>query len=191
MAEEEKAKSQVTSDKNESSDPTNQDPNVTADGAEEPSKIKKIKKILIIVVPILVAAFGGLYFYFFVLKGANNTKLNQGEHSEQHGEIKKAANHYVDLDPITVGLLPSSNKQEYLRIKITLRVSDEQENSTVLSKVPVVKDSIITFLRSLRSTDFNRSGSTLYLREEILKRVNKITAPISVKEVLFQEITVK
>jgi hypothetical protein len=59
-----------------------------------------------------------------------------------------------------------------------------------MSFMPAVKDSLVTFLRSLRSTDFNSSGSTIYLKEELTKRINKIVAPVVIKEVLFQEITV-
>ena len=94
------------------------------------------------------------------------------------------------MDPITVGLSGSGAKKEYLRMDITMRLGTEQESVAVLAKMPVIKDTLITFLRTLRSTDFNSSNSTLYLKEEISKRINKITAPIVVKEVLFQEITV-
>jgi len=59
-----------------------------------------------------------------------------------------------------------------------------------MTKMQIIKDTLITFLRSLRSTDFNSSSSAIYLKEEISKRINKITAPVVIKEVLFQEITV-
>jgi flagellar basal body-associated protein FliL len=151
---------------------------------------KKIKKIVIIIVPILIIIAAGLYFFFYILKAPNKAHKNN-EDTAQQAEIKITANTYLDLDQITVGLLPSSNTQEYLRIRITLKLATEQEHATVLTKVPVIKDALITFLRSLRSSDFNKSGSTVYLREEIIKRINKITAPVAIKEVLFQEITVK
>lgn len=73
---------------------------------------------------------------------------------------------------------------------ITMRLGTEEESVAVLAKMSIIKGTLITFLRTLRSIDCNSSSSTLYLEEEISKRINKITAPIVVKEVLFQEITV-
>lgn len=164
------------------------------EGAENPeegqSKFKKIKKILIISIPILLALLGGAYFYFFVLKSKGDAHAPQ-DTQEQAAALQKSIHSYVDLEPMTVGLLSSANNKEYLRIKITLRLASDKDNPVVLGKVPIIKDSVLSFLRSLRASDFNNSGSTLYLREEIFKRVNKITDPVVVQEVLFQEITVK
>ena len=42
----------------------------------------------------------------------------------------------------------------------------------------IIKDTLITFLRSLRVTDFNSSSSTIYLKEEISKSINKITTTV-------------
>lgn len=150
----------------------------------------KIKKILIIVVPLILIIAGIVYFYMFVIKGS---KHEDGEIVEQGKPKQKVAleqNAYLDLDPITVGLTPSGPKREFLRLDMTLRVASEEDSKAIMEKLPIIKDSLIVFLRSLRATDFNSSNSTIYLKEEITKRINKITAPISVKEVLFQEIAV-
>ena len=153
-------------------------------------KKKKIKKILFITVPIIITIIGAVYFFFFIIKAPKHSEENQFYQSKEKEQVALESNTYLDIDPITVGLTPSGNKKEYLRLDISLRLSTEQESTAVLEKMPIIKDTLITFLRTLRATDFNSSNSTLYLKEEISKRMNKITAPVVIKEVLFQEITV-
>lgn len=157
-------------------------------GAEE--KKKKIKKILLILLPIILVIAASSYFFLFVIKEQKNSIDKHVQESNQE-DIKLDSNTYLDVDPITVSLSPiAGGKKEYLRLDITLRLANDKENEVILAKMPIIKDSLITFLRSLRSSDFNSSSSTLYLKEEITKRINKITAPIIVKEVMFQEISI-
>lgn len=157
---------------------------------ESSDKKKKIKKILLIVLPIIITIIGSVYFFFFVINAPKYTEKKVIHQTKDKEQVTLESNTYLDIDPITVGLTPSGNKREYLKLDLTLRVSTEKESAAILEKMPIIKDTLITFLRTLRATDFNSSSSTLYLKEEISKRINKITAPIVIKEVLFQEITV-
>lgn len=163
------------------------------DGNNESGKAdkkKKIKKILLITTPIIIAIIGAVYFFFFVIKAPKHDNGQEVHQSKEKEKVALESNTYLDVDPITVGLTASGSKKEYLRLDLSLRLNSEAESTAILTKMPIIKDTLITFLRSLRSTDFNSSSSAIYLKEEISKRINKITAPIVIKEVLFQEITV-
>lgn len=153
-------------------------------------KKKKVKKTLIIATPILIAIIGAVYFFFFVIKAPKQTEGVEIRQTKAKEQVELDSNTYLDIDPITVGLSGTGSKKEYLRLDMTLRLSTEEESVAVMTKMPIIKDTLLTFLRSLRSTDFNSSSSSIYLKEEISKRINKITAPIVIKEVLFQEITI-
>lgn len=153
-------------------------------------RLKKIKKLLIIIVPILVLIIAGLYFFFFVIHGPKTSDVALIPQGKEKQPVQLEQNTYLDLDPITVGLTPTGSKREYVKLELTFRLSSDAESAAVMDKVPIIKDSLITLLRSLRASDFNSSSSTIYLKEEIVKRINKITAPIVVKEVLFQELIV-
>jgi flagellar basal body-associated protein FliL len=153
-------------------------------------KKKKIKKILLIAIPIIITIIGAVYFFFFVIKAPKHDDGQEIHQSIEKERVPLESNTYLDIDPITIGLTASGSKREYLRLDLALRLTSEQESAAVLTKMPIIKDTLITFLRSLRSTDFNSSSSAIYLKEEISKRINKITAPVVIKEVLFQEITV-
>ncbi len=176
-------------DDNTTQDNENGDEAAPADGAKPKSKLKKI---LLIAVPLLILIIGGVLFFLFILKKPAE-EAQQATHGDQLAEenlLPLEQNAYFDFDPITVALSSSGGKREFLRLDITLRVNSEADNKIILSKLPIIKDSLIVFLRSLRSADFNNSSSTYYLKQEIAKRVNKIVEPVEIKEILFQEITI-
>lgn len=157
---------------------------------EEDPKKGRLKKILIILTPIVLLVAGAAYFFFFVIKAPKTEEIIEEDIGKPKYKAALEQNSYLDIDPIIVGLTSIGPKREYLKIDMTLRVGNEKESQAIMEKMPLIKDSLIVFLRSLRSSDFNSSNSTIYLREEITKRINKITAPVTVKEVLFQEINV-
>ncbi|MBN8511545.1 MAG: flagellar basal body-associated FliL family protein [Rickettsiales bacterium] len=164
-------------------------PSEANNDSDKEARKRKIKKVLIIVAPIMIALAAAIFFFLFVIKG-NHQPTEEVKQPKSAEQATLESNTYLDIDPITVGLAPSGPKKEYLRLDLTIRLNTEDESKVLLTKMPLIKDSLITFLRSLRATDFNSSNNTLYLKEEITKRINKIAAPITVKEVLFQEITV-
>jgi flagellar basal body-associated protein FliL len=152
-------------------------------------KKKKIKKAIIIIAPLLIVLLGASYYFLVVLKSsASDIHAIEKKNGTQR-ELAIEQNTYLDIDQITVPLSPSGTKREYLRLDLTLRVGSEEESAAIARKLPIIRDSLLVFLKSLRSSDFNSSHGTLYLKEEITKRINKITSPIVIKEVLFQEIT--
>lgn len=163
---------------------------VEANG-DKTNKLKKLKKIALIVIPILVVVIAGVFFYLNVLNAPKKPSPEAIAQSKQKEAVDLDQNTYLDLDTLTIALMPSGSKREYLRLNLTLRLGSETESNAVLGKMPIIKDTLVTFLKSLRATDFNTSNSTLFLKEEISRRLNKITAPVIIKEVLFQEITVQ
>lgn len=170
---------------------TTEEEPLTPDEVPEGTKSgSKLKRTLIIVVPIILIIAGAIYFYLYVISAPKHKGGEAIEQPKNKHSVALEQNAYLDLDPITVALSPSGSKREYLRLDLTLQIATEEESKAIMEKIPMIKDSLIVFLRSLRATDFNSSSSTIYLKEEITKRINKIIAPISVKEVLFQEITV-
>jgi flagellar basal body-associated protein FliL len=171
-------------------EPDNEEPLSPTAVDDKSNKIHKLKKIAIIVVPIIIVIAAGVFFFLNVLSVSKNPK-GEGRLTKQKEHLELDQNTYLDLDPMTISLISSGDKREFLRIALTLRLGSETESQAVLAKIPVIKDVMIGFLKSLRATDFNSSNSTIFLKEEIIKRLNKITAPIIIKEVLFQEITVQ
>ena len=57
--------------------------------------------------------------------------------------------------------------------------------------LPRVLDSFQTFLREMRSSDFEGSAGLYRVRDELTRRVNLAVAPNKINAVLFKEIAVK
>jgi flagellar basal body-associated protein FliL len=151
---------------------------------------KKIQRVLIFILPILLLIFGSCYFFFFVIKTPKITSTEATQQKNVKENTSLTPSSYFDMDPITVGLAQSGAKREYLRLTLTIKLNNDKEISILANSTPIIRDCILTFLRSLRSTDFNSSESAIYLKEELTKRINKVVAPLVIREVLFQEMTV-
>ena len=153
---------------------------------------KKIRKIALIVVPLVVCLVAGGYFFFKVIKKPK-TYDESAQTNTKAAEISTEglANNYVALEPIIANLLSTDKtKPVYLRITIVLRVSSEQEIKLIQSKLPIITDNFQTFLTGFRAADFNGTGGILLLKEELTKRVNRISRPVVIKDVLFKEMII-
>lgn len=150
---------------------------------------KKITKTFLIIASLLIFAAGGAYFFINILKRDEN-KQNAAA-KKLDAEIAASANSYIALDPIIVNLSNNEkNKPVYLRLTLTLRASSDQEIKIIQSKLPMIIDNFQMFLTSLRQEDFNNTGGIILLKEELIKRINVVCAPIIIKDVLLKEIMI-
>jgi flagellar FliL protein len=96
--------------------------------------------------------------------------------------------YFFELPEITTNLAPSNDKESWIKFAITLQLENSKDQAALDKKIPMIKDSIIVFLREIRSSDLGSSGGSLMLKTELLKRINKIMYPIALKDILFREI---
>ncbi|KAF8818595.1 flagellar basal body-associated FliL family protein [Rickettsia endosymbiont of Cardiosporidium cionae] len=101
-----------------------------------------------------------------------------------------SSNNYVELGPMLVELhsTSSSSSKKYLRLGIFLKLALASDVKVVKTMFPVIKDNILVFLTSLNSLEFHSTAGLLLIKEELLKRVSKIVAPVVVQEILLKEI---
>jgi len=150
---------------------------------------KNTRKIILISIILVACVLACAYFFFNVLISPKSYNKSRSETNKQElAEI--TPNVYLELDPIIVNLLPSNSKQSYLKLAIILQLNSEAETKFVKTKFPIILDGTQSFLRELREADFNGTGSTLRLKEELIKRINKIADPVVIKDVLFKEMVV-
>lgn len=145
-----------------------------------PAPAKSKKKLLIYggaglgVLLLLV----GSYFMFFSAKPAE----------KQEAPIKAV---YFDLPEMIVNLSATSERPQYLRVKITLEMADNKVLDTVKVAMPRVVDAFQVHLRELRAVDLEGSAGLYRLREELMRRINIAIAPAKIRAVLFKEIVVQ
>lgn len=152
-----------------------------ADGAGGETQVKKSKKMLFIIVGaaafVLLAGGAGAYFMFF--SGGGETT-----------EVADVNQFYdYDLPPMTVNL--NSDKPEFLKLTVSLELSDESMVELVEPRIGRVVDAFQVYLRELRRTDLEGSAGIYRLKEELRRRVNLAIYPAEVRGILFKEILVQ
>lgn len=169
------------------------------EGSEElpdsPSRKSPVKKILLLVLPILllVGAGAGLYF-----TGALDSLMGGGK-SEEHAEPEHKAEGpkvagpavFMDLPEMLVNLQTQGRKQSFLKIRVALELESPADMPRVDQVMPRIVDSFQVYLRELRVEDLQGAAGMQLLREELLTRVSASVKPVKVNDVLFREMLVQ
>jgi flagellar FliL protein len=159
-----------------------------AEGEGGGKKSKK-KLILFIVLPIVALLGIGAGLYFSGLLGGHG----DAEHAEAAPEEPKKIENFVyfDLPEIIVNLSATGKKNTFMKISISLQVEKEEEKTELEKITPRIVDKFQVYLRGLQVEDLQGSAGIYRLREELLARVNVVTEPIKIHDVLFKEILVQ
>lgn len=131
----------------------------------------------------LLLAGGGGGWYFFMRKPADATA-----DAAKAGPAKKVA--FVELKEMTINLAAAAGqeRQNFLKLKIALEVSDAKLTTDIQPLVPRIEDAFQTYMRELRANEIDGSSAMYRLKEELLKRVNIAVYPAKVDAVLFKEV---
>jgi flagellar protein FliL len=153
--------------------------------AAAPAKKKlPLKLILMAAIGLLVVGGGGGAAYFFLLGKPKEVQ------AAAVPVVKPAV--YLDLPDVLVNLANTGGERtQYLRVKITLEMTDQIMVQQVQPVMPRVMDAFQTYLRELRPTDLDGSAGLYRLKEELTRRVNAAISPSRVNAVLFKEIVVQ
>jgi len=98
---------------------------------------------------------------------------------------------YEDLQEFLVNLNTGGRQTSFLKLVVTLDISDASSRQAVDANLPRIRDSFQVYLRELRAEDLRGSAGLQLLREELLLRVNKIIDPAKIDEILIKEIKVQ
>lgn len=111
-------------------------------------------------------------------------------HAEAKPETAAKPVRYVDLPEMVVNL-DSKDRTQYLKVKISLEVSEERTVEEIKPLMPRVLDTFQSYMRVLRPADLEGSAGFFRLKEELTKRVNVAVSPARVDAVVFQQIVVQ
>ncbi|MCC4243223.1 flagellar basal body-associated FliL family protein [Stappia indica] len=157
-------------------------------GAPEEGAGRSKKKLLIFggAGLVLLAAVGGGAYYF--LMGGGESVAPDGTAPDAAVEQRPAV--FFDLPEMTVNL-SSEGRATYLRVRISLEVSDREMVQKIEPYLPRILDAFQVYLRELRPADLEGSSGLFRLKEELLRRINTAVYPARVEGVLFKEILVQ
>lgn len=142
-------------------------------------------KMMIIGGAALLLLGGGGGAYFLLMSKPEETKT-----AAAPAQGKPAV--FVDLPEVLVNLSSSSSdRTQYLKVKIVLELPDQNMIAQIQPVMPRVMDAFQTYLRELRASDLDGSAGLYRLKEELTRRVNASIAPNRINAVLFKEIIVQ
>ncbi|HBN22063.1 MAG TPA: flagellar basal body protein FliL [Holosporales bacterium] len=144
--------------------------------------------ILIIVIVFFFTSFGrGLI-------GLDTGEEGQGEEEVVEEPVVELPEHitYYEMPELLVNIQTSSSKRKpYLRLAVKFELHDPEAVKTLDLIKPRIIDAFQVYLRELRVDDLEGSTGSQRLKEELLKRVNTVAAPVKVIDVLFQVFVVQ
>jgi flagellar protein FliL len=162
---------------------------------ESPSRKSPIKKILLLVLPILLLVGVGAGLYFSGILGSlmGGKKDEHAAETEHTSEAPKVAGPavFMDLPEMLVNLQSQGRKQSFLKIRVALELESPADMPRVDQVMPRIVDSFQVYLRELRIEDLQGAAGMQLLREELLTRVSAAVKPVKVNDVLFREMLVQ
>lgn len=155
-----------------------------------------IKKILMIVLPILLLLGAGAGLFF---SGVLDGLMGKGDQKAEapveapKGDAPKAIGpaHFYNLPEMLVNLQSNGRKQAFLKILVALELESPLDEPKVQVVLPRIVDSFQVYLRELRVEDLQGAAGMHLLREELLTRVQAAVKPVKVNDVLFREMLVQ
>lgn len=184
MAKEEKEEKDKEKESNESAEGEDS----SAGEAVEESKKKLSKKMLIILAVAAVLVIGGGTTAGLYFAGVFGHKEGGEEQKKVEKEGKPV---FFSLGDILVNLSGEGKRLNYLKLKVSLELTNEKDVPVMETLKPRIIDNFQAYLRELRVEDLRGSAGLYRLREELLMRVNETAHPVRVKDVLFQEMLIQ
>ncbi len=165
---------------------------VASESTEQPDEVEPVKKksivklLLMIGIPLLLLG-GGAAVLFLTPWGAkilhkDTTKKEVAPHDLVFFSLPELLVNLNNLD---------KKKSTFLRLVVQLEVANAEASKTLELLKPRIIDQFQIYLRELRPEDVQGSAGIQRLREELLKRVNAVSSPIKVNDVLFQTMLVQ
>lgn len=179
----------------ETKDLGTEDQKASSQGAENKPEEKKgkngMKIIILVVISFFIIAGGITVFLFLTESGRHMAGLDKKKEGKEEKEISPETLTFYKMPELMVNLVPAGKKTPFLRLGIKLELPNAEAQKTIDLLLPRVIDQFQMYLRELRMEDIEGSAGIHRLREELLKRVNAVSAPLKVKDVLFEVLLVQ
>lgn len=158
------------------------------------SKISK-KKILVFLLPILIVIgiAVGMY-HIFGSKDQETAGMSYSvmeKSNEENGNAKKQLLIFYDLPEISVRVKTPDGSKQTAYIKISIELSQMEDIKAIETLLPRLNDIIISHTSELTSDEIGGANGLYWLKEELLHRINLVTAPIKVENLNFKNFEIK
>jgi len=163
---------------------------MTAESEETPKK-KGGGLIVPLVIGVVLAALGGGGGYWAVTMGPFATGSSDEAATAEEGDNDGVPGPdvvFVALDPVVISLGPET-RGEHLMFAAHLEVPRKHE-AEVAHLVPRVVDVLNSYLRVIRLEEISEPTSLAILRAQLLRRIQVVTGPGRVQDLLVTQFVV-
>lgn len=152
---------------------------------EEQEKPKRTFLIIIIVLVVLLLAGGGVTAWFF-LQGSSSQE-------EQASTTEKTIPEEITLVSVPQFLVNLSDPlgRRFIKITISIETPNPQVASKVEKQMFQIRDKIILLLSSKTYGDLAALDSKLYLKNEIVDRINQVIAPDTIRQIYISDMIIQ
>jgi len=151
------------------------------------------KKNLIIIAGVAVLVLGVIAGGFFMLW----TKLSSLDKPQEAGAVqpetqaqKPSIGPVFPLDSFIVNLSDQGGKR-YLRVTMTLELSDPKIAEQLTPRLPQVRDAILMILPNKKVEELQTTEGKHALRTELMAKLNEMAGNGSVKNIFFTEFVIQ
>ena len=159
----------------------------TADKPASSGKFKRIALIAVIAVGAAAAAAAGMYVFM--------SKAGVGHPSTHAEPAPLAAPVFFPLDPLTVNLQSDDGVQHYLRVGLSLKLTDPKAQEQLTARMPEIRSRVLLALSNKRPDDLATPDGKRALANELRDLIGQPTQPgnerAKVDDVLFTEFVVQ
>jgi flagellar FliL protein len=182
---------------------------------------KKLILILVATLLLALIVAGGLYFFGFFdtntvneessvieenLDEENTEEANDEEQSLKETSVEKTSKasgektqnsvivkgqFYHQFEDLNVNLVSKNKKPRFLRMSLTVAVTQEEDILVVENLAPRVVDNVIQYLSGLRPNEIAGTANFIIVQDNILLRVRAAVAPVVVTDALITLALVK
>lgn len=147
------------------------------------------KAILLGVVVALFAVIGGAFGS--LITSGNAAEIIQNFSREEKEEPEERLT--VPYEEFLVNLKPvTTNDKSFLRVEFAFSVADQQAEALLTEKGPLVRDTIISVLRShTRETIFTEAEGNLVLKTDLLSALNQVLNGDVIKDIYITNIVMQ
>ncbi|NPB09141.1 MAG: flagellar basal body protein FliL [Thermodesulfobacteria bacterium] len=154
-------------------------------GKEEGKKGGKKFLFIIIIGVVLLAGIGG-GAYFFLFAGSEPPPEEEAPPEPPEPEVGP----FLQLDPFIVNLADPTGHR-YLRAKITLEFRNDEVYQKANERIPQINDAIIMVLSSKTVEEMLSPEGKMELRMELIRKLNELLGPNSIKNIYFTQFVVQ
>lgn len=167
------------------------EPSGAADGANlaDASGGGRKKLLMILAVPVLLAALGGALWFTGVLP--NLLGMTQADKAAAAAATRSAVPVFVELPEIIANLNTGARRVSFVKLKVRLELERAEDGPRIQAAMPRILDLFQTYIREMRPEELRGSAGIYRLREELIARAELAVQPARVRDVLFIEMLVQ